>query len=100
MTVVRISFNLAGEQVEAHSSTDQTLLELMQQLAIPVRQACRNGSCGICKCRLTKGQISYFLRAPFGLRDEQIAEGYILSCIAYPVSDLSITASAVDQKKY
>jgi ferredoxin len=99
MALVQIKLSLDSGQLEVQSNTDQSLLELLQAMSMPVRQACRNGSCGICKCRLTAGQISYFQRAPFGLRDEQIAQGYILTCIAYPVTDLSITALSFDQKK-
>jgi len=64
------------------------LLSAMQEAGLPVRNSCRNSVCRLCKCRLVEGEISYRGRQPCGLRDQQIAEGFILPCIAFASSDL------------
>lgn len=64
----------------------QPLLTALQQLGLPVRQACRNGVCGICQCPLLSGQIDYRQIQPRGLNQQELAAGRILPCIAYPVS--------------
>jgi ferredoxin len=90
MSIYQIVLTLPDSLLRVTSSADQTLLETMIQQHVPVRRACHNGSCGICKCRLKNGQIDYYERTPFGLSQDQIEQSYILPCIAYPVSDLDV----------
>lgn len=44
-------------------------------------------SCRTCICLLVSGQVAYRIAWP-GLSAEEKAEGYILPCVAYPVSDV------------
>lgn len=67
-----------------------TLLEAMRAIELPVRKACRNGVCGLCRCRLAAGEITYHWKEPHGLWQKDIQQGYILPCIAYPLSDLAL----------
>lgn len=96
MTHYQITFHYEGQPIRLEAGGDSSLLELMDSLALPVRRACRNGSCGICRCRLEAGQISYQQRAPFGLREEHINQGFILPCIAYPISDVTLSTFMLD----
>ncbi|MEA3299419.1 MAG: 2Fe-2S iron-sulfur cluster binding domain-containing protein [Pseudomonadota bacterium] len=67
-----------------------TLLEAMRNAGLPVRKACRNGVCGLCRCRLLSGEITYHWKEPHGLWQKDIEQGYILPCIAYPLGDLVV----------
>ncbi|HSV54588.1 MAG TPA: 2Fe-2S iron-sulfur cluster-binding protein [Burkholderiaceae bacterium] len=58
-------------------------------LALP--SSCRNGTCRTCVCRLHGGQVRYRIEWP-GLSAEEKAEGLILACVAYPVSDVVLQA--------
>lgn len=49
--------------------------------------SCRNGTCRTCICLLTSGQVRYRIEWP-GLSLDEKREGYILPCVAYPVSDV------------
>ena len=69
---------------------ETNLLEAMRDAGLPVRKSCRNGVCGLCKCRLVAGDITYHWRKPHGLWDKHIAAGLILPCIAFAESDLVI----------
>ena len=83
----------------AHIAPDGTALEAPASL--PLLQAaelagltllassCRNGTCRSCICRLVSGQVMYRIEWPGLSRDEK-REGYILPCVAYPVSDVVI----------
>jgi len=66
------------------------LLEALSQGGFAVRKPCRNGVCGLCRCRLVDGDITYQWRVPYGLWQKDIDAGYILPCIAYPVGNLMI----------
>lgn len=77
---------------------DQTLLAAMHDQQLPVRKACRNGGCGVCRCRLTRGDITYHQREPFALWQADIDAGVILPCIAYAVSDVVLSELSYDAK--
>ncbi|MDI1238932.1 MAG: 2Fe-2S iron-sulfur cluster-binding protein [Polaromonas sp.] len=68
----------------------QPLLQSALQAGIRLESSCRNGTCRSCICRLASGRVVYRIEWP-GLSAEEKAEGYILPCVAYPVSDLVIT---------
>ena len=71
---------------------NQTLLqsaELVNTLGLQLTSSCRNGTCRICICQLVKGEVAYRIEWPGLSRDEK-REGFILPCVAYPVSDVVI----------
>ena len=51
--------------------------------------SCRNGTCRTCMCQLLEGQVSYRIDWP-GLSLDEKRQGFILPCVAYPLSDLVI----------
>ncbi|MDO9115199.1 MAG: 2Fe-2S iron-sulfur cluster-binding protein [Polaromonas sp.] len=81
----------AGPHFAAPAS--QPLLQSALRAGIMLESSCRNGTCRSCMCRLASGQVVYRIDWP-GLSAEEKAEGYILPCVAYPVSDLVITLPA------
>lgn len=63
------------------------LLQAAQHAGLELPSSCRNGTCRSCICRLHSGQVAYRIAWP-GLSAEEKQEGYILPCVAYPVSDV------------
>ena len=47
--------------------------------------ACKGGVCCTCKAKLIEGQVD--MQVNYGLEDDEIADGYILTCQALPISD-------------
>ena len=72
-----------------HAAADQTLLQSALAAGLDVPNSCRNGTCRTCICELESGEIVYRIEWP-GLSREEKAEGYILPCVAYPVSDVRL----------
>ncbi|HVK96073.1 MAG TPA: 2Fe-2S iron-sulfur cluster-binding protein [Noviherbaspirillum sp.] len=71
-------------------TSDATSLMAAAQLAkIALPASCRNGTCRTCMCKLTQGTIRHGIPWP-GLSAEEKAEGFILPCVAYACSDLTI----------
>jgi ferredoxin len=76
-----------GQQVDAW--THQPLLISLEQGGIDWPSSCRNGTCRTCISQLVSGQIRYDIEWP-GLSAEEKAEGYVLPCVAFPCSDLTL----------
>jgi len=89
---MRISLTLQQQVHQLESEPDQPLLALFKAAGLPVREACRNGNCGVCRCRLVSGAVDYRSRKVYGLREEEILEGFILTCIAHAATDLELDA--------
>lgn len=66
---------------------DQPLLAAAEHAGIPLPSSCRNGTCRTCMCRLLEGRVRYLIQWP-GLLPEEKADGWILPCIAIPLSDV------------
>ena len=81
---------LVGDNDTRHTdcAPDTTLLDAMRASGLPVRKACRNGVCGLCRCRVVEGEFTFHWKVPHGLWQKDIEQGFILPCIAWPVSDL------------
>lgn len=82
---------ITGEAGGWSFTEDDLLSSLREHLVRPLRRACKNGACGICRCKLLGGKIDYGQRQPFALWDEEVAAGYILPCIAVPLTDIELS---------
>lgn len=58
-------------------------------IALP--SSCRNGTCRSCMCRLRSGRIVYRIEWP-GLSSDEKEAGWILPCVAHPLSNLELDA--------
>ena len=72
---------------------DESLLKAALRAMAPVRSSCRNGTCRTCLCRLESGEIAYEIEWP-GLTREEKAEGFVLPCVARPLSDVVLRYEA------
>tara|TARA_B110000879_G_scaffold202151_1_gene278154 strand:+ start:398 stop:682 length:285 start_codon:yes stop_codon:yes gene_type:complete len=87
---MRAIFDVEQMQYSIVTCGNESLLSLMQRVPLPVRNACKNGGCGVCRCRLVSGEITYQNKFPFALWQADIDQGMILPCIAFVVSDVLI----------
>lgn len=81
-----------GTQVDAWP--DQPLLTSLEQGGVDWPSSCRNGTCRTCIGFLSKGEVRYEIEWP-GLSPEEKAEGWVLPCCAYPLTDLQIENSSI-----
>ncbi|HCM32147.1 MAG TPA: phenylacetic acid degradation protein, partial [Acinetobacter radioresistens] len=46
--------------------------------------ACKGGVCATCKCKIIEGKVD--MAVNYSLEEDEIAQGYVLSCQARPVT--------------
>lgn len=68
----------------------QTILELSEELGIGIEFSCRVGTCGLCKVKLTSGEVEMDVQD--GLDDYDRNLGMILACQAKPTVDVVVEA--------
>ena len=64
------------------------LLNFLEKQGKELPYSCRAGVCGSCECTITKGKVK-MLESDY-LNEDDIKAGRRLSCISYPVNDISI----------
>ncbi|SBO44535.1 2Fe-2S iron-sulfur cluster-binding protein [Cyanobium sp. NIES-981] len=73
---------------------DQTVLAAAEAAGVPLPSSCCSGVCTTCAARISEGTVHQ--PDAMGVKDELKQEGYALLCVAFPTSDLSLTAGMED----
>lgn len=68
---------------------DRYILEVAEEHGIDLPYQCRNGICGVCCGKRSGGGDVEQVEGMF-LSEAEKAEGYVLTCIGRPLSNLSI----------
>ena len=79
--------SIACSDLRFTASATSTLLDAARAAGIALPSSCRNGTCRTCLSRLQSGDVGYRIEWPGLSRDEK-RDGYMLPCVAYPLSDL------------
>ena len=65
--------------------TAGNILDSARAAGLPAPFACKAGVCATCRAKVTKGKVE--MAASYGLTDEEIAAGYVLTCQSVPLGD-------------
>ncbi|NEU75627.1 FHA domain-containing protein [Hassallia byssoidea VB512170] len=84
-----VVFSKSGKEVDCDG--EEPILDLADQEKVKIRSSCRAGVCGSCKKRKLEGEVR-LEGEPEGLEESEVQEGYILTCISYPVGKVVIDA--------
>ena len=83
-----VTFSKNNKSVKIH--VDQTVLELSEELGIGIQFSCRVGTCGVCKVKMTSGEVE--MAVEDALDSDDKSNGVILACQAKPKGDIVVEA--------
>jgi ferredoxin len=85
---VRLLNEAKNLDVTIDCADDKFVLEAAEDSNIELPYSCRAGSCSTCLGKVTSGGIDQPDQS--FLDEDQIASGFILTCVSYPTSDVTI----------
>ncbi|MEO5798081.1 MAG: iron-sulfur cluster-binding domain-containing protein, partial [Gemmatimonadales bacterium] len=72
------------------SPPKQSILELSEELGIGIDFSCRIGTCGVCKVKMTSGEVDQEVQD--ALDEDDKSSGIILACQAKPKTEVTVEA--------
>ena len=65
--------------------TESNILDSARAAGLPAPFACKAGVCATCRAKVIRGKVE--MAARYGLTDEEVAAGYVLTCQSVPSGD-------------
>jgi glycine betaine catabolism B len=92
-----VTFSMNDKSAKIHvdlqkgdSPPKQTILELSEELGIGIEFSCRVGTCGVCKVKMTSGEVDQEVQDALDANDK--TNGIILACQAKPKGAVTVEA--------
>ncbi len=83
---LKMSVTLNGRRMNVSFDPAQhSILDNVRAAGLPAPFACKGGVCATCRAKVIAGEVS--MKVNYGLSEQEIADGYVLTCQATPVSE-------------
>ena len=79
-----VSVTLDGRTRKVEFS-EGNILDSARAAGLPAPFACKAGVCATCRAKVTSGKVE--MAARYGLTDEEVADGYVLTCQSVPAGE-------------
>ena len=82
----KMSVTLNGRRMNVTFDPEKhSILDNVRAAGLPAPFACKGGVCATCRAKVTAGEVS--MKVNYGLSEEELADGYVLTCQATPLTD-------------
>ncbi len=83
---LKMSVTLNGRRMQvAFDPANHSILDNVRAAGLPAPFACKGGVCATCRAKVTAGEVS--MKVNYGLSEQEIAEGYVLTCQSTPLTE-------------
>lgn len=83
---LKMSVTLNGRRMNiTFDPAQHSILDNVRAAGLPAPFACKGGVCATCRAKVTAGEVS--MKVNYGLSEQELADGYVLTCQATPVSE-------------
>lgn len=89
MATFNVTLITEGEETVIQCDEDTYIIDAAEEAGIELPYSCRSGSCSSCAGKVESGTVDNSEQN--FLEESQVAEGFILTCVAFPKSDCTIT---------